>query len=94
MVKKGIVLTLALALTVAWGVVPVMASPSCPIQIGQAEGLIKKAEASIELPETKALLAEAKKFLAEAKSTHDQADTAGKAGGAQPSEVIRRLMRP
>ena len=32
--------------------------------------------------------------LAEAKSTHDQADAVGKTKSAQPSEVIRRLMRP
>jgi len=75
MAKKGIVFTLALALVVAWGGIPVMASESCPIQIKQAEELIKRVEASTKSPETRALLVEATKFLAAAKSTHDQVGT-------------------
>ena len=93
MVKKGFVLTLALALTVAWGVVPVMASPSCPIQIGQAEELIKKAEGAAKSPEAKALLDQAKKHLAEAKGLHEQA--VWKTKSAQDlAEESNRLSRP
>ena len=70
--KKSIVFTLALALIVAWGVVPAMAY-NCPVQIKQAEEMIKKAEMAAKSPETKKLLAEAKKVLAEAKGAHEQA---------------------
>ena len=101
MAKKSIVLTLALALIVAWGVVPVLAY-NCPVQIKQAEELLKKAEMSAKSPETKALLDEAKKLLSEAKGQHEQAkgkkdhaDAVRKAKTAQAlAEEIEFLTRP
>ena len=99
--KKSIVFTLALALIVAWGVVPAMAY-NCPVQIKQAEEVIKKAEAVAKSPETQKLLAEAKKLLSEAKGAHEQAkgridhgDAVRKAKTAQAlAEEIEFLTRP
>jgi hypothetical protein len=92
MIKNSIVLTLAVVLVVAWGVVtaPAIESPS---HVNQAEELIKKAEGSVKSPEAQALLDQAKKHLAEARGYYEQ--SVGKAKSAQDlAEEINRLSRP
>jgi len=76
MAKKIALVVLTFALVVAWGVLPAMAY-DCPVQIKQAEELLKKPNLRGESPAVVALVAEAKKLLVEAQ----HGDATGKAAG-------------
>ena len=72
--RDAILWVLAVVLIVSWTALPALAY-NCPVQIRQAEELIKRAEGTKPTGEALALLEEAKKFLAAAKAHHEQAKT-------------------
>ena len=86
MAKRIALAVLTVALVVSWGALPAMAY-DCPVQITQAEKLLKKADLRAESPATMALVEEAKRLLVEAQ--HGEAK--GKADGIRQGKTAQAL---